>query len=257
MTELPTLQAGLADAAQRHYGARRRRSAPSWRLLSSGIALAAVAAVAIVVIAVSGAPDRELPASPPPAQQSGDGDNRNPPFDRTFSSVPDAAQRFGITLRDAAPVPAEDASARGIRRAAKSFGQDLEGYFVRRVTIAGTEVLLGVGDRVTCLQELRRSGAGSIGCGPSVTATDPDRPIVSRSENGRVSGAMIDGVSDVIVHRADGSHVPVELHANLFSVQVDGKLAALTYRKPDGTTGRIRLSEPAPAENKLRDAAAP
>jgi hypothetical protein len=256
MTELPTLQAGLADAAQRHYGARRRRSTPSWRLLSSGIALAAVAAVAIVVIVVSRAPDREVPASPPPAQRSGDGD-RNPPFDRTFTSVPDAAQRFGATLRDAAPVPAGDASARGIRRAATKYGQDLDAFFVRRVTVGGSEVTLGVGDRVTCLQEMRRSGGGSVGCGPSATATDPDRPIVSWSEGGRVAGALIDGVSDVIVHRADGSQVAVQLHANLFSLQVDGKLAKLTYRKPDGSAGSIRLSEPVPAEDKLRDAAAP
>jgi len=236
VTELPELRTALADAALRHYGRRPRRFTLPWRWLSPGIALAAVAAVAIVV-AVSGAPDRERTAFPP---------------------VPDAAQRFSGALRHAEPVPPDAAAAREVRAAVSDYGQDLGRFVVRQATRGGTELTLGIGDRAACLRESTPSGGGSMGCGPAFTAVDPDRPIVSWSTTRagfRVSGAMVDGVSDVVVQLADGSRVPVALEANLFSVELEGALAKLTYRRPDGSAGSVNMKEP--PEPALRDANVP
>ena len=255
MTELPELRTALADAALRHYGRRPRRFTLPWRWLSPGIALAAVAAVAIVV-AVSGAPDRERTASPPDQRSGGDGGSGRAVS--SFPPVPDAAQRFSGALRHAEPVPPDAAAAREVRAAVSDYGQDLGRFVVRQATRGGTELTLGIGDRAACLRESTPSGGGSMGCGPAFTAVDPDRPIVSWSTTRagfRVSGAMVDGVSDVVVQLADGSRVPVALEANLFSVELEGALAKLTYRRPDGSAGSVNMKEP--PEPALRDANVP
>ena len=243
MTEIPALRTALADAAQRHYGRRPRRSAPIRRATA---ALAVAGAVAVLVAAMTGAPDRERTASP--------ADQRTGPPPASFPSVPNAAQRFSGVLRRADPVPAGDPAARAMRDAAMSlsYGQDADRFVIREATRAATTVMLGVGDRVTCLGERTRSGGGSLGCGPTHSAVDPDRPMISWSEGGRISGAMVDGVRDVVVHRADGSRVQVALEDNLFSLTVEGDLTRLTYRKPDGSTGSLDLKEP--REAALRDA---
>jgi hypothetical protein len=257
MTELPELRTALADAAQRHYGRRPRRFGRSWRLLSPGIALVAVAALAIVaVVVVTGAPDREHTVSPP--DQRPGGDRGRGLVLGSYPPVPDAAERFSGALRHAESVPPGAAAGREVRRAVSAYGQDLDRFVVRQATRAGTEVTLGIGDRAACLQDRTPSGGGSLGCGPAFSAVDPDRPIISWSgarDGFRVSGAMIDGVSDVVVHLADGSRVPVALEANLFSVKVEGALAELTYRKPDGSTRSVNLEEP--PQPALRDANLP
>ena len=116
MTEIPALQAALADAAQRHYGRRPRRSALRRRaLLGASAALAVAGAVAILLLAMTGTPDRERTASP--AERRTDERRPEPPPD-SFPSVPEAAQHFSRALRHADPVPAGDPAARAMLDAA-------------------------------------------------------------------------------------------------------------------------------------------
>lgn len=159
----------------------------------------------------------------------------------TPPSVPEAVGLFSDAANSRGTNVAPDER---VVRATMEYKQAPEALVARAVERAGASVKLAVGDRAVCFQVSVPSGAGSLGCAPAVSATDPDRPIIAVDTYGerfRVSGAMIDGVTDVIVHLADGSSVPVSLSANVFSVEVTGIPIELTYRKPDGSSGTTTL----------------
>ncbi len=96
-----------------------------------------------------------------------------------------------------------------------------------------------------CLVELRATGGGGGACGTSAPRDDPHRPhaMDSTTRDGyRVSGAVVDGVSDLRLHLRAGASVPIDVQANLFAVDVESRLQALTFTRPDGSRGRISLN---------------
>jgi hypothetical protein len=159
----------------------------------------------------------------------------------TPPSVANAAQRFSERTSSPSSTVARNEP---VIRATADYKQDPATLVVSEVERAGARVKLAVGDKAVCFEVSVPTGAGSLGCAPAVSATDPDRPIIAVDtyEKGfRVSGAMIDGVTDTVIHLADGSAVPATLAADVFSVEVVDIPIKLTYRKPDGSMGATKL----------------
>jgi hypothetical protein len=171
----------------------------------------------------------------------GDGPKPQHPVMPTPATVADAAKRFSEGASSPSTTIARNEP---VVRATVQYKQDPNTLVVREVERAGASVKLSVGDRVVCFEVSVATGAGSLGCAPAESAIDPDRPIIAVDTYGkgyRVSGAMIDGVTDVVVHLADGSAVPAAVAANVFSVEVTAIPVNLTYRNPDGSAGAMKL----------------
>src|SRR5688500_5984640 len=206
---------------------RRPGRAPS-RLRRAGalIALAAVAAIAVVVVA--GAREREREAEPAGRPQA--------------RSDPSALSRFDALLEAADPVPEDSAAARELRSSAARSGQDLARYELRQATFPdGAVIALGIGDRALCLRSETESSRGSMSCGAPAS---PGRLVMMYgwTKGGyEVVGALQNGMSNLRLHLRDGAAVPITPRQGFFHLEVGTAFESLTYRRPDGSTGRETL----------------
>lgn len=238
------LTANMERAMARERAPERRRGGRLPPLPVAAVLALALTFVVIVIVS-STSPDRERVASAPEHSAT----NLDDRPDGAFAHLPpvaDAAGRFDTALREGDPVPAGSATERELRQSVDEYGQDLHAYEMRQVTFGdGTAVALGVGDRGICLRVEQPSGGESMGCAPTSQAR-LDQPRVSWSTTKRgivVSGVMPDGVSDPVLHVADGTRVPLQSKAQFFTVEVDDGLDRLTYLDAAGAARSIPLPE--------------
>ena len=232
MSDFPELRTALADAAQRHYGQRAVRRSLRRRALS--VTAVGVIVLAITLVVVFALPserervaDRPQESAPAPTTVPGPSVPTSPP-------VGDAVRRFSDALRSGQALSTGSEAGQDLQQtAADRFGQDLARFEMRRQVVDKTEIAFGIGDRVVCLRLRRPSGAGGMSCAPAASATNPRTPIISTADSGRISGVLLDGVSDLVIDIGSKS-VPVPLHGQAFSVDVGGKLDAISYRLPNG-----------------------
>ena len=224
--ELPQLERLIADAAERHYGARRR-----WRLPAPRLSLVAglVAAAAAVLLAVVIFPLRsdERPATPP------------------TNLAAELAQRYSVFAGTPAPSRLETAALRDTQDAFDG-RQPVTTRLLRRFPGGGFVVMAGTtkqGEPALCVWEQERSG-GAGGC-QNLSDVPAAAPWFAYGDGiGPATDQIVALVPDVVtsfeMKLKDGSTEKVPVQRNLAYVRAGQPICRVTWTTADGKTGHER-----------------
>jgi hypothetical protein len=224
--ELPQLERLIADAAERHYGARRR-----WRLRAPRLSLVAgfVAAAAAIALAIAILPIRsdEQSASPP----------------TNLESL--LAQRFSVFKGTPAPTRLEGQAVEDMQGTLDT-SKPVTTRLLRRFPGGGFVVLAGAGPNgkaAVCFWEQETSG-GSGGCGDY-----DDVPVAAPwfgygsgigPETDQIVALVPDVVTSFEMELKDGSTEEVPVEKNLAYVRAGQPICRVTWTTADGQTGHVR-----------------
>jgi hypothetical protein len=224
--ELPQLERLIADAAERHYGARRR-----WRLPAPRLSMVAglVAAAAAVVLAVVIFPLRsdERPASPPAAPTEA------------------LAQRYSVFAGAHTPSRLETKAVQDMQGTLDA-SKPVTTRQLRRFDGGGFVVVAGTaksGDAAVCFWEQETSG-GSAGCQDLA-----DVPVAAPwfgygggigPETDQIVALVPDAVTAFDMELKDGTTEAVPIKNNLAYVRAGQPICRVTWTTADGRTGHER-----------------
>jgi hypothetical protein len=224
--ELPQLERLIADAAERHYGARRR-----WRLPAPRLSLVAglVAAAAAVVLAIAILPIRS------------DEQSASPPADPAKA----LAERYSVFAGAPAPTRLEGKAVEDMQ-GTLDISKPVTTRQLRRFDGGGFVVLAGTaksGGSAVCFWEQETSG-GSAGC-QDLTDVPTAAPWFGYGsgigpETDQIVALVPDAVTSFEMKLKDGTTEAVPIKNNLAYVRAGQPICRVTWTTADGKTGHER-----------------
>jgi hypothetical protein len=221
--ELPQLERLIADAAERHYGGRRRRRMPAPRLsLVAGL----VAAAAVVVLAIAILPLRS------------DEQAARPPVDPATV----LAERYSVFAGSHTPSRLEAAALSDKQDDVLDARKPATTRQLRRLPGGGFVVVAGTtkwGAATICFWERDTSG-GRSGCQnlSDLPATAPG--FVFGAFDDDVIALVPDVVTSVRMQLRDGTTRPVPVKDNLAYLHAGQRVCRISWTTAGGDTGADR-----------------
>jgi hypothetical protein len=224
--ELPQLEQLIADAAERHYGSRRRWRLPSPRLsLVAGVVAAAAAVVLAIAIFPLGSDERSAAGS------------------RTHPTT-EVAQRYGIFARGQDPGPRAFETAEDQLRSLDP-KQPVAVRTLRRfddgaiVVVAGTSP---AGEPALCFAEERaQSGGGGCSNVADLPRNEPWFPYgVPGVDDNTITAVVPDSVESVRIVLRNGTTRNVPIENNLAYETADQTICAVGWTTEDNRTDHER-----------------
>jgi len=222
--ELPQLERLIADAAERHYGARRRVPTPRLSLVAG---LVAAAAAVVLAIAIFPLRSDEQPAAPPTDPAKG------------------LAKRYSVF--GGSPKPSRlEATAVQDMQGTLDTQKPVTTRLLRRFHDGGFVVLAGTtkhGTAALCVWEQKSSG-GSAGCQDLSDVPVADPWFAYGDGVGPNTDQIVALVPDAVVYMKmelkDGSSRIVGIHRNLAYIEAGSPICRVVWTFADGRTGQER-----------------
>jgi hypothetical protein len=221
---LPQLERLIADAAERHYGGRRRLPAPRLPLVAGLVAAAAAVVLAIAILPL-------------------DSDERSaaPPTDPTRA----LAERYSVFAGSHAPTRLE-ATAVPEMQGTLDIRRPVTTRLLRRFPGGGFVVIAGTakdGKAALCIWEQRRSG-GSASCQDLADVPDAAPWFGYGSgigpEPDQIVALVPEAVMSFDMELKDGTTKAVPVEKNLAYVRAGQPICSVTWTTADGQTGHER-----------------